>query len=317
MIRTILKWLLLGMILALILLWLWSGGWALIKQEVAALKNPIDILTGKTSGTYQIRLPFSPAIPQGPDISGLVQRGDSISGEDEGAPSQGVGSAYGVASPYQGQITLTAAHALAHDPAHEYVVITSHASVPVDISGWVLQSMLTARRAVLPQAAAPFVGGTINRVSPILLSPGQAAIIASGASPVGVSFEENRCTGYLAQTQGFDPALSNACPSPLDSYPESFPADQAYGASCFAYMRTLPQCEYVTEVPASLSASCRTLIANEFSYNGCVSEHWRDGDFYLGTWRVYLGSGVELWDNTRDIIRLTDANGQTVDAITY
>jgi len=319
MIRTILKYLLVGMVIALVLLWLWSGGWTLIKIEVANLGNPIDILRGTSTSTYQIRLPFSPSVPQGPDISGLVARGDSMSdgGSSDGTQISGTASGSGAPSIYQGEVTLAAAHAGSSDPAHEYVVIESTAGGPIDISGWTLQSMLTGKREVLPEAAQPLVAGAINRVAPVVLSPRQVAIVTTGTSPVGASFQENICTGYLAQEQNFDPSLQNACPSPLDSVPESLPADQTYGANCFDYMRTIPQCEYVTQVPASLSANCRALIASEFSYNGCVSDNQHRTDFALGEWRLYLGSGIELWDNAHDIIRLTDSSGRVVDAVSY
>ena len=36
-----------------------------------------------------------------------------------------------------------------------------------------------------------------------------------------------------------------------------------------------------------------------------------------GTWRLYLASGIELWRNTHDTIRLLDENKHVVDTLTY
>jgi hypothetical protein len=39
--------------------------------------------------------------------------------------------------------------------------------------------------------------------------------------------------------------------------------------------------------------------------------------FGLNTWRLYLNAYGELWSNSHDVIRLLDAEGRTVDSLTY
>ena len=52
-------------------------------------------------------------------------------------------------------------------------------------------------------------------------------------------------------------------------------------------------------------------------YNNCFADHINDPNFAGTSWRIYLNSGVELWRNDHDTIRLLDAQGKTVDVLTY
>ena len=320
-VRSILRWLFIAMIITIILLWLWAGGWTLIKREVRALPNPLDILFGTSTSTYKITLPWAVAIPQGPDISGLAEEGDALSGGDENESVQPTDTSRraqalqsGIASPYRGIVVLAGGNARESDADTEFVDLHNRGGSSVVISGWTLESMLSGRRAFLPKAAQPLIAGAINRVGDVVLAPGEEAFVTSGLSPAGASFRENLCTGYLSQVQLYDPPLQNACPSPDEHMLETIGGDRIYGADCYAYMRSIPRCDYPTNVPSSLSLSCQTLIADEFSYNGCVRDNQRRTDFNLPVWRLYAGSGIELWNNQHDIIRLLDSAGRVVDA---
>ena len=176
---------------------------------------------------------------------------------------------------------------------------------------------MSGKRIYIPLAASPFILGVINRVSDALLEPGASAIIVSGISPVGVSFKETVCTGYLNQMQSFTPGLSNSCPSRDRVLPYSAENLARYGADCFDYVQGLPQCDFPKSVPSSLSPSCRGLLSNAFSYNGCVNMFQGSADFALPGWRMYAGFTSELWGNTHDIIRLTDTQGRIVDTASY
>src|SRR3989344_4937155 len=113
MIRTVIKWVLIAAVIILILLWLWAGGFTSVRNFIRTIPNPIDIIWGDATSTYQINLPWQSAIPQGPDISGLTDAGDAqldqVSDEQGGTNeggSNGAQQSYGTPSPYRGMVTL-------------------------------------------------------------------------------------------------------------------------------------------------------------------------------------------------------------------
>lgn len=327
--RVILQYVIIAVVILLILMWLYAGGWANIKTAVAAMSNPLDIIWGNSTSTYEVKLPWQIDIPQGPDISGLTGSGDS--GSDTGSSSQSLSDLQqqyadlsaqaqdaknrGVPSPYQGIVTLSEASA-AGAGVNEFVVLDGHGQA-VNVSGWSLVSTLTGKRGVIPEAADPFVLGALNRVLPVMLGSGDTAIIATGVSPVGVSFRDNSCTGYLAQQQTFVPSLDNLCPSPTDLLPATEQNLQQYGSDCVDYVQNIPACEFPSRMPSSLPANCRAFVQNALSYNGCVSAHQYDSDFKASTYRLYLASGVDLWADRHDVIKLLDDQGRVVDAVQY
>ncbi|MHB1086945.1 MAG: hypothetical protein ACYCZ0_04330 [Minisyncoccota bacterium] len=324
MIRTVLWWVLIGMVILLAGAWLWVGGASRIVSFVKTIANPIDIIWGTSTSTYKVELPWQLPIPQGPDIEGLANEGEAYENMSAEERLDEVQRQYDsiqkdVAklgrSPYADKVSLSRAAATEAAASNEYLVID--ASGNVSLVGWSLMSMLTGAIAPIPLAATVYEHGTLNNVRAVSLEPGTSAIVMSGFSPAGVSFRENRCTGYLAQNLSFEPSLANACPSPAESMSLTDQNLLRYGGDCVDYVQSLPQCTYPTTIPASLAPACRIYIANTFSYNGCVQTHRYESNFMLDTWRLYLGSPVELWGNTHDVIRLLDENGQTVDSITY
>lgn len=322
MIATVLKWVAISMVALLIIFWLWSGGAGAVVRFVKTIPNPIDLIWGEGTSTYSVALPWQISIPQGPDISGLADQGDTqlaqYSSDTSGTPSVPQQTQpNGSPSPYAGSVSLSEAAAQEGAPNEEYIEITATGSYKVNLANWSLLSMLTGRRAYLPPAASPYVQGAVNIVKPAMLSPGDTAIITTGGSPVGVSFQENMCTGYLAEHQTFVPQLSNACPSAADAMPLNEQNLQQYGSDCVDYLRRVPQCSFPTMVPASLNNQCRAFIISTLSYNGCLNTNQYRSDFPQDTWRLYLGYSGELWGNTHDVIRLLDENGRTVDSITY
>ena len=159
--------------------------------------------------------------------------------------------------------------------------------------------------------------GRVNAVGEITLAPGGSAIVVTGASPVGVSFQENMCTGYLGTVQPFVPPLVASCPPPSAAIPRTAESEARLGASCFQYLATLPSCTFPQNPPASLSPSCRSEIQTKLSYNGCVNQYKNTSGFASGSWRVYMALGKPLWRVENDIIRLLDGEGRVVDVLKY
>jgi hypothetical protein len=324
MIARILRILIAAAILLLILLWLFTGGWHTVVNFVKTIPNPIDIIWGNATSTYQIHFPWEIEMPRGADISGLAQSGDTqLGGSSLSAPSGAIythgavdAATFGSPSPMRGAVSLSASAAQESEAAREYVEIAAQSGSAVSLGGWSLQSGLTGLRVFLPQAAPVVRVGSGSPVGSIILKPGDTAIIATGPSPIGVSFRETRCTGYLGSTPGFEPSLQRQCPSSSTLVPLTAENLQHYGSDCIDYARSLPSCA-APRISQSLTPGCQAFIQYTFSYQGCVDRLAADPDFALPTWRVYLNSTSEFWDNRHDIIRLLDQNGLTVDAVSY
>lgn len=332
MIWRVVKLVLLVGVTLLLLLWLWGGGFARIVNFVKTIPNPISILLGKQDGQYEVRFPWQVAIPQGPDISGLTGSGSSAQLSTSDAQEQlsqaqtqydeiqkqlEEAKAFGNPSPYANRATLTRAAATESDPRREYLEISVRSGSDISLAGWSLQSVLSGNRVLLPPAVPVFVAGTVNTPVSVVLSAGETAIISSGPSPVGISFQETRCTGFLEQTQTFAPSLSLSCPASSELAPLTVENLQHYGSECMDYARSLPSCSFPSSLPSWMPPGCRAYILNTFSYNGCLNTLRYDSSFVLPTWRLYINSSVELWGNTHDVIRLLDGQGLTVDAVSY
>jgi hypothetical protein len=167
----------------------------------------------------------------------------------------------------------------------------------------------------IPEASRTAKGQAM--VNFLELGPGESVIFSTGVSPVGVSFRETTCTGYLAQTQEFTPQLSNSCPRPTDLLPRTVENVTRYGADCVDFVEHLPQCSFPTILPGDLTSACRAYLTNTFSYTGCTRAYSASGIASMGTWRAYAALGDELWLNTHDAIVLYDGQGRTVSTISY
>lgn len=327
MIKKILITVLVLMVVTLAVYWLVTGGIQRAWQAGKDFTNPIAVIfgNGTTTGTT-LRLPWQPESTRGPDISDYVgvaeeqqSQADALS-SDESFSRLAKLQQYGNPSPYAGQISISGDNATAASPAQEYVQIqaASGNSGPINITGWVIQSAVSGLLAPVPHAAPVFIGGVVNNVQPVSLRPGERAFLTTGVSPVGVSFRETVCTGYLSQLQQFSPSLSEACPVPTDALPQTAENLRTYGASCFDYIANLQSCYFPgAALPSGLSPACRSFVANNLSYNGCVATYQGQSDFALPSWRLYLGIRGELWNNSHDIIRLLDGQGRVVDVLTY
>ena len=142
--------------------------------------------------------------------------------------------------------------------------------------------------------------------------------MTTSLSPVGVSFEENICSGYLSELQQFTPELNGSCPSPADTLPQTAENLRTYGASCFDYIANIPSCHFVgANQPTNLSTACRQFVGNNLSYNGCVAMYRSQANFDLPTFRLYLNQSAKLWNDSHDIIRPLDAQGRIVDVLSY
>lgn len=330
-IPTILKFSALAFVLLLIILWLFTGG---IQKSINAgkiLLNPVALYLGDTNATGTLfLLPWRPNdFPRGPEIDASAMNPEMLSEEEienrlkvqntYGA-SSGLSDprTYGTPSPYYGQILLSQHGTQGGGPSSESLMLTANTyDAPVSLAGWSVQSAVTGKRAYLPLGISHFVLGSVNNAQPVVLESGISALLISGNSPIGGSFRENMCMGYLNERQSFTPPLTMGCPDISRAMPITADNIRIYGEGCIDYVQSMRGCDIPTDLPSELSASCRSFIAEAASYNGCTRANQQSAGFLLPTWRLYLSSGIELWQDLHDVVRLLDDKGRVVDVLTY
>lgn len=220
-------------------------------------------------------------------------------------------------SPFRSSVTLSKSSTgpKEDDPSKEYVSIRMSplTTESISLAGWSVVSKETGKGVRIPEGTALPKAGRVNVSSSITLSAGEEVILATGSSPVGVSFRENLCTGYFEQHQDFAPSLSLSCPSAYSEYTRTDIDED----SCEFFSRTVPQCTTVRRVSDDVSSSCEAFTEEVLTYEGCVQRHQNDEGFYSSTWRLFAGEKKELWRDTRETLLLLDQEGRTVDAFSY
>ncbi len=271
--------------------------------------------------------PDRPIALQGPYLTPIERTGDTADAyggnREAGTPGvigdwwsdAGESIASGDASSVRGSVTLgtSITGPTNDDPDEEYVVLRASGAGNVTITGWKLVSEATGVTLVIPGGTERVRTGSVNQAAAITLSPGQEAVIVTGRSPVGASFRENLCTGYLDEHQGFTPPLDASCPLPWDEFDRYGNDDR----ECESFVASIPSCTTETRVPSELSSSCERFIEERLTYNGCVATHGSDPYFLLDTWRVFIGQRSPAFGDDRDTIKLLDAEGKVVDVLSY
>ena len=289
----------LGAIALLVLFWFINGGMkSLGKQSSFLIQSPL------ATSSNHVWLPFlTPAQQHFP----AAQTSGAAGSAQGGTWSSGDGVTI---SDYSG--------ARASDPQQEYIEIYANQTNTgsVVLSGMQLKSVATGHTATIGGGTQTAYIGQATSPAAISLMPGESAIISTGRSPVGISFRENECTGYLSQFQTFTPRLASNCPFPQTELQSR--SDLANDPLCTQAVAQITACQTVLSAP-SAPAACAQFITNDLTYNGCATAHHADPNFSSPTspWRIYLGLGSELWSNTGDTIELLDDHGAVVTSVKY
>lgn len=226
---------------------------------------------------------------------------------------------WGVASPFQGKVRLTTGNVWSTDAQTEYLILTHAGSdETIPITGWTVESFVTGERASIPEGTRLVRTNALNTPSTLLLDARETAYLVTGESPLGISFHENACTGYLAEFQSFSPPLATRCPFPREEM-ETLGTIALDDDSCYEAVAQVGSCSIpsINTFSRRLSPACRTFLEHDLSYAGCVRNHQSDPYFYDGSWRIYLSERYDLWRNEREIIRLLDSEGRVIDVIEY
>ena len=230
---------------------------------------------------------------------------------------------YGEESPYKGRVFINKSTSgpRSEDVSREYIKLTTARNdIPrTNISKWRLESAVTGRSVAIGDAVTLFRSGSSNNETPLTVQKGDEVYVTTGRSPIGESFQINMCSGYFTQFQTFYPNISNQCPDPEEEI-LSYARDTSIfiDNTCMDFVERIRRCTVQTEpLPLNLSFACQEAIIEEINYNECVDKHRNEPDFYSGQWRVYLKRSSELWRDKREIIKLVDENGLTVDHYSY
>jgi hypothetical protein len=293
-----------------------SGGWAFLDQPART-----STYTGTTGGSNSAS---EPAITAAGSVS----------------------SANIPQSSSAGSIRISTGNAkYEKDPMSEYITIENRSQKPINITGWRLENGKSARvysvgsqavhyasdTAIIPQGAKIISPIGANIMESIVLNPGEKAVVVTGGpgnqSPRLVSFKENLCTGYLAETYSFPMGLDTSCVRPSVE-----PGSSGLDSQCRTYLSSMRSChapEYggldnqgercdgCVDGRTGLSGLCQNFIKSHFSYKGCLANHSSDANFEGRTWHVYLHRPWEMWDSSYEKISLYDSSGGLVAELNY
>lgn len=313
-------WFFIGIFVFIFLIWIATGG----PLHPIAFTGPTLAEPGALGGGTYLSLPTAPFSVGSKNVSlPGSSRGGSFSsgGSRPPLPTFAGGTVFGEASPYYGLVSMShyVSGAGSPDPGSEYVEIdvSQNSGVPVDLTGWTLESESTGNAVIIPQGTEVPTSGIVNAAQDIVLAPGERAIVISGQSPIGASFRENKCIGYFSTFQKFSPPLPQNCPVPSDELSSFYGTGYIRDAACIDYVNSLSRCQVVLTPPPGATSACQSFLTNYLNYNGCVNAHRSDADFAGDTWRIYLGRTSSMWRTQHEVVKLLDINGKTVDAFSY
>jgi hypothetical protein len=219
-----------------------------------------------------------------------------------------------ILSFYHGWISLDKGTAnTAIYPEREYITISIQKQnlSYLDISQWSLENS-AGDRYYLGNASVLPIEGQPNKETPLIVNAGDEIIVSSGPSPIGLSFRQNSCSGYLEENHDFVPEIQRRCPRISTDVPSSF------SQSCRSYVQNIPQCTTGSSpIPKNLSAGCQDFINANINYNACIRSNQDNADFLSNTYRIFLGQASEIWQQPHDTITLRDKSGKIVDSISY
>ncbi len=221
-------------------------------------------------------------------------------------------------SPYNKKVSIRRSLGSQTDVNQEYIELSVNlpAGEKVLISDWSLKSEMTGTEIKIGNATKLPYTSQINKEFPIFASGGDKIIITTGRSPIGVSFQINKCSGYLEQFQDFKPSLDKNCPLVKD---ENLPVygPNSFNDDCWNYIDRISRCETPLVFPLDMQYECRSYLTTEVNYNACVNKYKNENNFYQPEWRVFFGRVTELWKKEREVIKLLDAQNKVVDVYSY
>lgn len=218
-----------------------------------------------------------------------------------------------VPSQKQGRVRIEAvSRGGISEPQNEYILIrnTNSSGNPIAVSLWTVGNS-TGNTFQLGFAERIVTQSSLEMIK---LRPDEQAYIHTGRSPLGVSFQENTCTGYFNQSHTFNPSLGEFCSRPNTSGLLQF------NDACLRFLDKARSCRTLDisgEDSIGIGQSCADYASQHFSYVSCVAQERSKSNFYRPTWHLYLNRPTSIWRSFHDKITLTDEFGQIVDTYEY
>ena len=187
----------------------------------------------------------------------------------------------------------------------EHVVVYTPSNNPgrVVLSGMVLRNKNNESAII----------GNDENGNPIILLPGERAVVSTVASPRGFNFKLNKCSGYLAQSVTYNPGISTYCPSVSE-----LESARNLSEKCELFLRRINSCTTpLLNYESGIDNQCAAFIGEHASYTGCVRDFKNDQDFNQKEWRIYLGRQREFWSNLREDIYLYSQSGILITKTSY
>ncbi len=199
-------------------------------------------------------------------------------------------------------------------PKNEYIVLRhtgQKGAKAVLIGGWSINNSQGKRYVIGAAERIPL----LDTAAGVAIQPGEEVYVHTGASPIGRSFQENICTGYLNRTYSFTPSLQEACPR------VDFSSLLQFKDACIQFLeRNTGSCRVprITQEDAiAIGNECVQYISDNLNYSGCVKNYRNASDFYRGRWHFYLDRPEKLWREVHDRITLQDETGAVVSVYQY
>lgn len=344
-----LKWLI-GIVIALGIIWLVSGGPKSLTKNSATIKATSEQRASSTGGWFSFMFPgiqsgTSPNATSTTSSSkvnkGTVTYGGggSTSGANSGAtnpsgnisnrPNKNVDTKiyYGedklpgplIKEPDKVTIQSVAYSSdLSGKSGKEYITIIAPSTnkEKILITGMLFKSRMTGNQVDIREGVKVYYANTVNSVEPIYLYPGEIAYVITGRSPIGYSFKVNKCIGYLNDDrQDFIVSLSSSCPRVID-YPLPARPNQ-FDDKCLDFLKSIGSCKTIGKIPAGLQTNCQNFAVERANYSRCVTDFSNDQNFLGADWRIYLARDDASWKTRREIIDLIDQKGNTISTFSY
>lgn len=192
-----------------------------------------------------------------------------------------------------------------------FLVVTNYSSKRVNVTGMSIKNK-NNEVFYIPQAAKYFYSASGNYLEDIILESNQSLTIYSGSSPIGSSYQLNKCMGYLNNYYTFSPKLPNECPKPLAQDIANL------SGNCRDYIKTLPICAApdTSNLKITQDSTCTTYLINTFNYASCAAIYRLYPDFLKNSWHAYLNRS-NFMNNISDEIYLLDKGGGLIDKIKF
>ncbi len=152
----------------------------------------------------------------------------------------------------------------------------------------------------------------------IFVKRGDKIYLSSALNPLGrgINFRPNKCLGYLTNYpnyRDFAISLSKKCPRPtkeeisgLDPCCQEFIFDN----------ETCKIPDYSSNFIILSDSECVFYLNENFNYDGCFRNYFRDEDFIMKNWHIYMNRNLVV-SNSCDTFYLRDQNNLFIDKYTY